>query len=76
MDKSAWANHLLKDEWFQEMMQELRSQEINKFALSDYDDAKERENAYIRLRTLDIVEDYLNGIITDNLIKEKRIKIL
>ena len=76
MDKSAWAEHLLRDEWFQEMMQELRSAEINKFAISDYGDAEARENAYRQLRALESIENYLEGLSSQKLINEKRLKIL
>lgn len=76
MDKSAWAENLLRDEWFQEMMQELRTTEINKFAISDYGDSEVRENAYRQLRALEAVENYLEGLSTQKLINERRLKIL
>lgn len=76
MDKSAWAEGMLRDEWFQEMMQELRSAEINKFAMSDYGDKEARETAYLRLRTLEIIEEYLEGLCAQKTIEEKRLKIL
>lgn len=76
MDKSAWAEHMLRDEWFQEMMEELRSAEINKFAMSDYQDTVKREEAYIRLRSLELIETYLEGLAAQKMIDEKRLKIL
>jgi hypothetical protein len=76
MDKSAWAEHMLRDEWFQEMMQELRSVEINKFAMSDMNDKEVRENAYMQLRALELIETYLEGLVSQKLIDEKRLKIL
>lgn len=76
MDKSSWAEHMLRDEWFQEMMQELRSVEINKFAMSDMADKEVRENAYMQLRALELIETYLEGLVSQKLIDEKRLKIL
>jgi hypothetical protein len=76
MDKSAWAEHMIRDEWFQEMMQELRSVEINKFAMSDMNDKEVRENAYMQLRALELIETYLEGLVSQKLIDEKRLKIL
>ena len=76
MNKSAWAENLLRDEWFQEMMQELRSTEINKFAMSDYEDFSKREEAYMRLRSLELIETYLEGLAAQKIIDEKRLKIL
>jgi hypothetical protein len=76
MSKSTWAEILLKDENFQEMMQELRSMEIAKFATSDYSQAEVRESAYRQLRALDSIETYLEGLASEKLIEEKRLKIL
>jgi hypothetical protein len=76
MDKSAWAEVMLRDEWFQEMMQELRAVEINKFAMSNMNDKEIRENAYMQLRALELIETYLEGLVSQKLIDEKRLKIL
>lgn len=76
MDKSQWAEHLLRDEYFQAMMEELRSVEINKFAMSEFGDSLVRENAYHQLRALEKIEAYLEGLSAQKLIDEKRLKIL
>jgi hypothetical protein len=76
MDKSLWAENLLKDEWFQQMMSELKAAEINKFAMSQYDDISSREQAYMTLRTLEIVETYLEGLSAQKKIDAKKLKIL
>ena len=76
MDKSQWAEHLLRDEGFQMMMEELRSVEINKFAMSEFGDSLVRENAYHQLRALEKIEAYLEGLSAQKLIDEKRLKIL
>ena len=76
MSKTVWAEALLRDENFQEMMEELRSQEIAKFATSDYGQAEVRESAYRQLRALESIENYLEGLASEKLIEEKRLKIL
>jgi hypothetical protein len=76
MSKVQWAENLLRDEFFQEMMNDLRTAELNKFATSDYSDLQARETAYMRLRTLELVETYLEGLSANKLIEEKRLKIL
>ena len=76
MSKAYWAEILLKDENFQQMMEELRSQEIAKFATSDYGQVEVRESAYRQLRAIESIETYLEGLASDNLIEEKRLKIL
>jgi len=76
MNKSQWAENLLRDDYFKEMMQNLRDQEINKFAMSDYNDLDVREQAYMRLRVIESLEDHLKGMVADKKIKESRLKIL
>ena len=76
MSKAYWAEILLKDENFQQMMEELRSQEIAKFATSDYGQIEVRESAYRQLRAIESIETYLEGLASDKLIEEKRLKIL
>jgi hypothetical protein len=76
MNKSQWAENLLRDDYFKEMMQDLRDQEINKFSMSDYNDLDVREQAYMRLRVIESLEDHLKGMVADKKIKESRLKIL
>jgi hypothetical protein len=76
MSKAYWAEILLKDENFQQMMEELRSQEIAKFATSDYGQVEIRESAYRQLRAIESIETYLEGLASEKLIEEKRLKIL
>jgi hypothetical protein len=76
MSKAYWAEILLKDENFQQMMEELRSQEIAKFATSDYGQVEVRESAYRQLRAIESIETYLEGLASEKLIEEKRLKIL
>lgn len=76
MDKSAWAENLQRDEWFQEMMQELRGAELSKFTMSDYADKEARENAYLRLRALEMIDTYLEGLTAQRAIEAKKLKIL
>jgi hypothetical protein len=76
MNKSQWAENLLRDDYFIEMMQDLKNQEINKFAMSDYSDIDAREQAYMRLRVIESLENHLQGMVADKKIKESRLKIL
>jgi len=57
-------------------MSELRSVELAKFTNSDYHDVEAREQAYIRLRTLESITDYLEGLKAQKAIDKKRWKIL
>ena len=76
MDKAQWAINLLREPMFQEMMEDLRGTELNKFTTSDYGDTEIREQAYRRLRVLESIESYLESIAAQKMIDERRIKIL
>lgn len=76
MKKSDWATNLLRDDYFLEMMEELRGMEITKFLNSDYKDLELREEAYLRLRVLENIENYIQGLADQKLIDEKKLKIL
>lgn len=76
MNKSQWAINLLKDDYFIEMMEELRNAEVSKFTMSDYGQIEQREEAYMRLRCFELVENHLQSMAADKLIKDKKLKIL
>jgi len=76
MKKSEWANNLLRDDYFIEMMEELRGMEIAKFLSSDYADVEVREEAYIRLRVLESIDNYIQGLVDQKIIDQKKLKIL
>jgi hypothetical protein len=76
MNKSQWAENLLRDDYFKEMMQNLKDQEINRFAMSETNDIDAREQAYIRLRVIESLEDHLQGMVADKKIRDNRLKIL
>jgi hypothetical protein len=76
MKKSDWANNLLRDDYFIEMMEELRGMEIAKFLSSDYADVDVREEAYIRLRVLETIDNYIQGLVDQKIIDQKKLKIL
>jgi hypothetical protein len=58
------------------MMEELRGMEIAKFLNSDYSDVEVREEAYIRLRVLESIDNYIQGLADQKIIDEKKLKIL
>jgi hypothetical protein len=76
MSKADWAARLLQDERFIEVMNELKELEIQKFRSTDYSDMELREQAYLRLRVLEDIEGYIQGLTNQKLIDAKRWKIL
>lgn len=76
MKKSDWALNLLRDDYFIEMMEELRGMELAKFLNSDYGDVEVREQSYLRLRVLESIDNHIQGLADQKLIDEKKLKIL
>jgi len=76
VDKAQWASNLLMEPIFQEMMEDLRGNELNKIINSTYGELELREEAYIRLRVLDSIESHLESMAAQKMMDEKRIKIL
>jgi hypothetical protein len=76
VDKAQWASNLLIEPIFQEMMEDLRGNELNKIINSTYGELELREEAYIRLRVLDSIESHLESMAAQKMMDEKRIKIL
>jgi len=74
--KSDWALNLLRDDYFIEMMEELRGMELAKFLNSDYNDIEVREQSYLRLRVLESIDNHIQGLADQKLIDEKKLKIL
>ena len=76
MSKADWAARILQDERFIEVMNEMKELEIQKFRSTDYSDMELREQAYLRLRVLEDIESYIQGLTNQKLIDAKRWKIL
>jgi hypothetical protein len=76
MNRTEWAINLLRDDYFLEMMEELRGVELAKFLNSDYNDIEMREQAYLRLRVLESIDNHIQGLADQKLIDAKKLKIL
>jgi len=76
MTRQEAIRNILRDEEFNKVIQELRENQINRIIYSNEDDAKERERAYVRVKTIDELMGYLESIAKDSEIKDKAWKIL
>ena len=76
MNRTEWAVNLLRDDYFIDMMEELRGVELAKFLNSDYNDIEMREQAYLRLRVLESIDNHIQGLADQKLIDAKKLKIL
>ena len=76
MNKNDWANNLLNDEFFKEMMAELKAAELSGFANSDIEDSFLRENCYLKLKALADIESHIQSLAAQKKIDKSRWKIL
>jgi len=76
MDKQQIIKNILMTPEFQEVVKELRDNQLNRIIYSSEDDAKVREQAYLRVKTIDELMNYLESIAKDSEIKDKSWKIL
>ena len=76
MTRQEAIRNILQDEEFNKVIEELRENQLNRIIYSNEDDAKERERAYVRVKTIDELMGYLESIAKDSEIKDKAWKIL
>jgi hypothetical protein len=76
MTKNDWANNLLNDEFFKEMMAELKAAELDCFANSDIENSFIREQCYLKLKVLNEIESHIKGLSMQKKIDKSRWKIL
>ena len=76
MTRQEAIRNILRDEEFNKVIQELRENQINRIIYSNEDDAKAREQAYVRVKSIDELMSYLESISKDSEIKDKAWKIL
>ena len=76
MNRNDWANNLLNDEFFKEMMTELKAAELSGFANSGIEDSFLRENCYLKLKALADIESHIQSLAAQKKIDKSRWKIL
>ena len=74
--KAQWASNLLVDDFFVEVMNDLKNQQISVIINTNRDEVEEREAAYNHIKTLDLFLGHLQGIAAETKIQEKKWKIL
>lgn len=79
MDKltlAQWAENLLNDDFFKKVMDDLKNQQISVILNTNRDGIDDRENAYLVIKTLELIEGHLKGMAAEKQIRDKRFKIL
>ena len=79
MDKqltAQWARNLLNDDFFIEVIDNLKKQQISVIINTSGEESDKREDAYRHIKTIELITGHLEGLASETVIKEKKWKIL
>jgi pyridoxine 5'-phosphate synthase PdxJ len=79
MDKhllAQWAKNLLNDDFFKEVIDNLKKQQISVIINTNADELGKREDAYHHIKSIELITGHLEGLASETVIKEKKWKIL
>ena len=79
MDKhllAQWAKNLLNDDFFKEVIDNLKKEQISVIINTSADELGRREDAYRHIKTLELITGHLEGLASETVIREKKWKIL
>lgn len=79
MDKkilAQWAKNLLNDDFFKEVLNNLKNQQISVIINTSAEESDRREDAYRHIKTLELITGHLEGLASETVIREKKWKIL
>ena len=71
-----WAKTLLEDDFFKEVLNNLKNEQIGVIINTNPDELDRREKAYQHIKTLDLITGHLEGLASETVIREKKWKIL
>jgi RNA binding exosome subunit len=71
-----WAKNLLADDFFKEVIDNLKKEQISVIINTNASEISKRENAYQHIKTLELITGHLEGLSSETVIKEKKWKIL
>ncbi len=74
--KAQWAKNLLNDDFFKDVLDNLKKEQISVIINTNADEIDKREDAYRHIRTLELITGHLEGLASETVIKEKKWKIL
>jgi pyridoxine 5'-phosphate synthase PdxJ len=79
MDKhllAQWAKNLLNDDFFKEVIDNLKKQQISVIINTNAEESDRREDAYRHIKSIELITGHLEGLASETVIKEKKWKIL
>ena len=79
MDKhlvAKWARNLLDDDFFIEVIDNLKKEQISVIINTSAEESDRREDAYRHIKTLELITGHLEGLASETVIRDKKWKIL
>ena len=71
-----WAKNLLNDDFFKEVLNNLKNEQIGVIINTSAEESDRREDAYRHIKTLELITGHLEGLASETVIREKKWKIL
>jgi hypothetical protein len=71
-----WAKNLLNDDFFKEVLNNLKNEQISVIINTSAEESDRREDAYRHIKTLELITGHLEGLASETVIREKKWKIL
>jgi protein tyrosine phosphatase len=79
MDKylvAQWAQNLLNDDFFKEVLNNLKKEQISVIINTSAEESDRREDAYRHIKSIELITGHLEGLASETVIREKKWKIL
>jgi pyridoxine 5'-phosphate synthase PdxJ len=79
MDKhllAQWAKNLLNDDFFKEVIDNLKKQQISVIINTNSSDIGVREDSYRNIKAIELITGHLEGLASETAIRDKKWKIL
>ena len=74
--KAQWARNLLDDDFFKEVLNNLKKEQISVIINTSAEECDRREDAYRHIKTLELITGHLEGLASETVIRDKKWKIL
>ena len=74
--KAKWARNLLDDDFFKEVLNNLKNEQISVIINTSAEESDRREDAYRHIKSIELITGHLEGLASETVIKEKKWKIL
>ena len=71
-----WAKNLLNDDFFKEVIDNLKKEQISVIINTSAEECDRREDAYRHIKTIELITGHLEGLASETVIREKKWKIL